>query len=127
MADLDTANSPHKTGYLIRTPFTLNLLATQSINEGARLSDLRAPLRRCLDKRLASIGSYSARLRLRRSSRLMVELWQLIPLAIFRWLQPTLKKAEIWYRCAWVSCRYPMIPFTLVVYGVLPSCKHEIR
>jgi hypothetical protein len=44
----------------------------------------------------------------------MVELWQLISRAIFRWLQPTLKKAEIWYRCAWVSCRYPMILFTLV-------------
>jgi hypothetical protein len=26
MADLDTANSPHKAGYLIRAPFNLNLL-----------------------------------------------------------------------------------------------------
>ena len=29
-------------------------------------------------------------------------------------LQPTLKKTEIWYRCACIGCRYPMILFTLV-------------
>src|SRR5690554_1159103 len=42
----------------------------------------------------------------RRSSRLIVLLWQPSMAAICRWLLPATRRADIWYRCVWVSCRY---------------------
>src|SRR6056297_2452839 len=42
----------------------------------------------------------------RRNSRLIVLLWQPSIAAICRWLLSATRRAETWYRCAWVSCRY---------------------